>query len=150
MTSKQERTWIAEMDDVEARYPTKEALLAALSGFQERAQGGLSVSIDRGLNKGWLRFLGGAERDVVPCLSLEWFDQYASLIFLDDAWSEYRAIDTEHPVAPEEEIRKLIAHGEPSAHPIEECMSTVRAFDAAHEFIESGERPTWLSFKYVR
>jgi hypothetical protein len=144
------RAWIIEVDDVETRYPTRAALLAALSDMQRRSSGSVAVMIDAGPVEGWRRFLGGAKRVIVPCFAIEWEDRYASLIFHDEAWSEYRAIDSQRPVAPDETTRTRIAHGELTPYPIEECMDKARAFDAVREFITTDARPPWLSYRYVR
>jgi hypothetical protein len=37
---------------------------------------------------------------------------YASLIFHDENGSEYRALDQDNPVTPDDSIRTQIAHGE--------------------------------------
>ena len=141
--------WIAEVNDVDTRFRTKDDLIAHLSTLEPLAAGSLSVQVDRGPTKGWLRFLGGAKRDIEPCFTVEWAGSYASLIFHDDAWSEYRAIDHEQPVVASEDERRKIAHGELAPHPTEECMAKTRAFVAIREFLESGARPNWLRYRYV-
>lgn len=141
-------TWIAEVDEVETRFGTDERLAVHVSEVERQARGGLRILIDHGPVTGWRRWLG-AKRDVTPGLSVEWDSEYASLIFLDDVWSEYRAIDATHPVVPSEEVRRNIAQGELSPHPLEECMEKARAFIAIREFINDGNRPDWLTYKYV-
>jgi hypothetical protein len=74
----------------------------------------------------------------------------AALIFLDDAWSEYRAIDVERPVQPSEDVRKRTSHGEFLPYPIGECMSVERAFAAIAHYVAEGERPPWLTYRYVK
>jgi hypothetical protein len=92
----------------------------------------------------------GAKRNVTPCFAVEWNSGYASLIFLDDAWSEYWAIDGTRRVAPDEAVRRNIAHGEAEPHPIAECMEKARAFAAMRQFILQGNCPDWLTYKYVQ
>ena len=140
--------WIAEVDEVETRFDTNQRLAAHVSELERQVSGRLWILIDHGPMKGWRRFLG-AKRDVSPCLSVEWDSEYASLTFLDDAWSEYRALDVTHPVMPGEQVRRNIAHGELSPHPTEECLEKARAFIAIREFISKGSRPDWLRYKYV-
>ena len=91
----------------------------------------------------------GQKRDVSPCLAIEWHGAYASLIFHDDAWSEYRAIDSTRPVSATEEERRRIAHGELAPHPASECMEKARAFEAISEFIINRTRPNWLTYRHV-
>jgi hypothetical protein len=79
-----------------------------------------------------------------------WDSGVASLTFLDDAWSEYRASDGTRRGTPREEVRIKIAHGEPIPHPVEQCMEKARAFVAMREFLTQGKRPDWLTYKYIR
>jgi hypothetical protein len=140
--------WIADVDEVERRFETDEGLAAHVSELERQSRGRLWILIDRGPRTGWRRWLG-AKRNVTPCLSVEWNSDYASLIFLDEAWSEYRAIDVTHPVVPSDDLRRKIAHGELSPHPTEECMEKARAFNAIREFIYKGDPPDWLTYEYV-
>ena len=148
MSTESGQFWIAEVDDVQTEFPTAEALVAHLAALEQEASGHLWVLTDRGPTKGWRRFFG-PKRDVTPCFTVEWDTGFASLIFLDDSWSEYRAIDSGQPVSPSEEIRLRISHGEPTPHPTEQCMDKARAFAAMREFIASGDRPDWLTYKHV-
>ncbi len=140
--------WIADIDEVETRFDTKEQIAAHLSHLEQQPRGHVSILIDRGPVKGWRQFLG-AKRNVRPCFAVEWDSGYASLIFFDDAESEYRAVDGAHPVTPSEEVRCNIAHGELRPHPIAECMEKPRAFAALRDFIRQGSRPDWLTYNYV-
>ena len=140
--------WLAEIDEVEQRFDSKEKIAAFLTSIEQQSKGHVSVLIDHGPRKGWRRFLG-AKRDVSPCFAAEWDSRYASLIFLDDAWSEYRAIDVSHPVAPCEEVRRAVAHGELIPHPIAECMEKARAFTLMQDFLIRGGRPEWLTYNFV-
>jgi hypothetical protein len=144
-----EAEWIAEFDGVETRFPSKDQLAGYLASLNTRPTGCVSVLIDRGPVRGW-RGLLGPKRDVVSCFSVEWDGAYASLIFHDNAWSEYRAIDHERPVWPTDDERRKIAHGELTPPPQDECMDKTRAFTAISEFLRIGARPGWLSYKYVR
>src|SRR5689334_18979655 len=65
-------TWIVDVDEDVAQYPTTAELLTALSAIAAQPEGHVAVRMDRGPAKGWLRFLGGAKRDVSPCFHLEW------------------------------------------------------------------------------
>jgi hypothetical protein len=149
MSDKYEAPWICELDGADGRVATSDVVVAWLSEAGAQSKGRLSVVFDCGPSKSWLRFLCAPTRELLPYFSVEWAGDYASLIFHDGAWSEYRALDTTNPVEPPEELRKQIAHGEPVAHPVDECMLKVRAFQAMRERIESGAKPEWLSYKYV-
>jgi hypothetical protein len=148
MSTDAREAWIADSDGVETRFDSKEQITAHLSSLEQQARGRVSIKIDHGPIRGWRRFLG-MKRDVTPCFAVEWDSDYASLIFLDDAWSEYRAIDGAHPVVPSEEVRRNIAHGELRPHPIAECMEKARAFAAIRDFLSRGSRPDWLTYEYV-
>ena len=140
--------WIAEFNEVETRFPTMDQLAAYLASLQNGPSGRVSVLIDRGSVRGRLGFLG-RKRDVMSCSCVEWDGAYASLIFHDEAWSEYRAIDHDCPVWPTDVERRKIAHGELTPPPQNECMDKVRAFTAIRDFLHIGARPGWLSYKYV-
>jgi hypothetical protein len=116
----------------------------------ERLEGGtLAVYADGGPRPWWHRLFGLQRRFVLCYFMLEWCGDYASLMFLDENWSEYRAIDEAHPVNPSEEIRVKIAHGEVIPHPVNECMKKERAFAAVRAFLDSGLRPEWLKYRFV-
>lgn len=149
MSSQTVETWIAESHDVETRFDSKDQVVAHLRGLEEQASGRVYLRIDRGPVTGWRRLLS-SKRNVTPCFAAEWDSGFASLIFLDGIWSEYRAIDGDHPVSPSEEIRRNIAHGEPHPHPIGECMEKVRAFAAMQDYVRQGRPPEWLTYRCVR
>ena len=142
--------WIAEFNDVETRFLTKEELAVYVAGLEAKEVGHLAVLIDEGPRSRWETFLFGlSERIVVSCFYLEWSGAYASLTFHDDASSEYLAIDHEHPVHPTEDQRRNIAHGEYLPPPEDECLDKARAFKAIRDFLDRGTRPEWLSYRYV-
>lgn len=82
-------------------------------------------------------------------LAVDWSGDVASLIFFDNAASEYRAKDAEKPITADEVARKAIAHGEVALHPPEQCMSLGRARQAINEYLKTGVRPEWLQYEYV-
>ena len=149
VTANKCEAWIADIDEVEARFDSKEQIAAYLSGIEQQPRGHVWVLTDHGPIKGWRRFLG-LKCVVSPCFTVEWDSDYASLIFLDDVWSEYRAMDVSHPVAPNEEVRRRIAHGEVGPHPTASCMEKARAFAAIRYFLIQGVRPDWLTYNCVR
>jgi hypothetical protein len=149
-TVKPEEGWKAELDEEETRLRTNTEVLSWLSDAESRVTGRVWVVQDLGPSTKWLRYIGGPKRDVRPHFAVEWSGDFARLIFLDDAWSEHRALDTTNPVAPSKEILEQISHGEPIAHPVEECMGKRRAFDAMREYLVAEQRPGWLSYRYVR
>jgi len=140
--------WIVESNGVDDMVATMDDVSRQLSVAEQSAEGSLSICADLGPRPLWQRILG-AKRNVISYFMLEWADGYASLIFHDEKWSEFRAIDKEHPVAPSESTRLKMAHGELRPHPIEECMEKKRAFDAVRHLLQTGERPSWLSYRYV-
>jgi hypothetical protein len=141
--------WLFNVDDLDSRFPSDETLLAALAPFELSTLGRFSLHLDRGPSPRWRRLLLGQLRDITPCLSIEWAHDYASLIFLDENWSEYRVLDQQHPVSPPLGVRALLAHGELLPHPVNECMLRDRAFEAVRHFILHRTRPDWLAYRFV-
>lgn len=140
--------WVIEIDDVETPFSTTDGAISFVDKLQGQGRGQAMLTLDFGPVQGWKRFFG-ANRIVSPCCSIEWSGPFASLIFHDDAWSEYRVIDESHPVQATDEQRCRIAHGELTPHPLEECMEQPRAFAAIREYLGSRTRPGWLKYKYV-
>jgi len=141
-------SWIVQADGADERCGSVDGVLECLANLEARTSGQAAVTIDLGPVTGWKRFLG-IKNQSSPCFAVEWDGAYASLIFHDDAWSEYRAIDEAQPVQPTEAQRKRIAHGEPEPHPVAECMDKTRAFRAMREYLGDRQRPAWLKYCYV-
>jgi hypothetical protein len=148
MTAQAQKIWIVDLNDIESRFESKVEMATHLDGLEKLPDGRLSLMVDHGPVTGWRRVFG-VKRDVSGCFSVEWYSHYASLIFLGDSWSEYRVRDTARPVQSSDDDRTRIAHGEFQAHPIDECMEKGRAFTAIREYLKTGERPTWLTYKFV-
>ncbi len=140
--------WMIELDEVESSFSTPEEAISYVDNLQDQDSGRAMLTLDCGPVKGWKRFFG-ANRIVSPCCAIEWSGPFASLIFFDDAWSEYRVIDESHPVQATDDQRRRIAHGELTPHPLEECMEQPRAFAAVREYLGSRTRPGWVKYKYV-
>jgi hypothetical protein len=140
--------WPVEIDEVDTAFDRPEELGRHVADLGKQPAGRFAILLDRGPVDGWRRFLG-RKRDVSPFLAIEWHGPYPSLIFHDDAWSKYRALDRTHPVPATEEERRHIAHGEPVGPPPEECMDKGRAFQAIAESLETQVRPPWLDYRYV-
>ena len=141
--------WNFELNGENHIFPRVWEMAGAVHACLDLEHGRLSISHDDGPRPWWQRFLGLAPRYVSGFAALEWADGFASLIFLDENWSEYRALDEQFPVTPPEIVRIKIAHGEPSPHPPNECMDKVRAFQALQEALQTGVRPGWLSYRFV-
>jgi hypothetical protein len=142
------RSWLVELNDTAPQVNSLAELIKKIQEAEQMGSGRLSVCVDGGPCPWWERFLG-KKRNVDSLFALEWHGEYASLIFHDENWSEYRAMDKDSPVQPEEKIRVKIAHGEAALHPVDECMSRSRAFTAARSFLESGVRPDWLAYRFI-
>jgi hypothetical protein len=132
-------------------FQTAEELKACLSQLEQDLEGAIHVFKDYGkrpLRHWWQRLFRVADWHRVESFTLFWYSQYAALTFYDEHSSEYHAID-QHPArdVPTEIRLKL---EEPTPAPSEECMQKTRAFAAAREFIDTGKRPEWLSYRYVR
>jgi hypothetical protein len=145
--------WVAEVEEeVPTRFQTAEELKAFLAELEQTVSGHLVIDKDYGLfrPRWWERLLGRSGRDRRVCFMLGWRGSYARLDFMDDCGSVYIALDHEQPVDAPEDIRLQLSGGEPTPAPPEECMQKTRAFAAAREFIDTGTRPEWLSYRYVR
>ena len=141
--------WYFELNDEDHVFASAREATDAVQACQDLAQGRLSISYDDGPRPRWQRFFGLAPRYVSVFAALEWADGFASLIFLDDNWSEYRVLDDKNPVTPSDDIRARIAHGESFPCLANECMDKVRAFQALQEALQTGARPGWLSYRFV-
>ena len=141
--------WNFELNDENRVLASAQEVSKAIESCRRLDRGGLSLSYDDGPRPLWHRFFG-ATRYVSGFASIEWADGVASLIFLDDNWSEYRAIDKEVPVNASEAVRRAISHGEPCPHPADECIGKGRAFQALQEALESGVHPGWLTYRFVK
>lgn len=144
-------TYIVEQNEVETRFETVEEVCDLLDRLETEASADFWVGIDRGRRPSWVRRLFGmSERLVTPCFSIERAGEVATLTFLDDAWSEYRAVDPDRPVDVSEELRRKVSGGEPTPADPEVCMTATRAFAAARHYLLNGVRPDWMSYRYVR
>ena len=143
-------TWFVEHNESELTISSFAELKKIISQAEGVDSGRLWIGVDGGPRPWWHRLLGTQPRYVNSLFSLEWFGQYASLIFHDENWSEYRVIDKEYPVTPDEGTRLKIAQGEKQPNLIEECMNKERAFTAISEFIKTGAKPTWLTYHLVK
>jgi hypothetical protein len=138
-------------DKVETRLETAEEVCRFLDRIATEVDADFWVLIDRGRRPSWVkRLFGLSERVLTPCFHLQKAGEVAALCFLDDAWSEYRALDPERPTDVSEETRLKLSGGELTPVDPEECMTAARAFVAAHHYIMSGKRPEWMSYRYVR
>lgn len=141
--------WYFDLNGTERTFGSAREVGDALLACQDQDHGRASISYDDGPRPRWQRFLGLAPRYISGFAALEWADGFASLIFLDDNWSEYRVLDKITPVSSPETVRVRIAHGEVSPHPAIECMDKARAFQALQEALQTGVRPGWLSYRFV-
>jgi hypothetical protein len=142
--------WTVESGETTARFKDKREIARYISKLVlEQASGRIDVDEDVGARSWFARLLGLHSRMLLGHLALEWAGNFASLIFVDDAASEHRAVDAEQPVQLDEETRLRLAHGEVEPHPVEECMSLARALKAIEEYLQSGTKPAWLKYRYV-
>jgi hypothetical protein len=143
-------TYIFEWDKVDTRLQTPDQVCDFLDQVAAVQSADVSVMIDHGRQPNWFDWLLGARGSLTsPCFNLQKEGEVARLIFGDEAWSEYRAMDPEHPVEAEEDVRRKLSMGELGPAPPEECLDAGRAFGAARHYLLHGERPHWLSYRYV-
>ena len=144
-------TYIVEQNEWETRFETAGAVCNFLDrvGADEAVE--LWVMRDPGRRRGWLqRLVGMSERLILPCFHLQKEGAAAVLTFLDDAWSEYRALDPQQRISVSEAVRMKLSCGEPTPAPPEVCLAPERAFEAAKHYLMQGERPEWLTYRYVK
>jgi len=103
--------WRLEVNDVGSVVTSLDDLRYQIDVAASLSQGRIWVDADAGPRPLWQRLLG-AKRYVEFFFSIEWFADYACLIFHHEDASEYRALDHSEPVSPLPEVRSKIAHGE--------------------------------------
>jgi hypothetical protein len=140
--------WQLELNDEEHPIFSFHELAERVDAARQLSKGRLVLSEVIGPAPLWKRALG-TKQVSRGYFAVEWFNQVASLIFLDENWSEYRALDRSVPVAASEEERSHVSHGEAKPAPLEECMAKERAFIAIAESLESSARPVWLQYRVV-
>jgi len=143
--------WTVECGETSRRFAGKAEVFAGVSELaRTQASGRIDADEDVG-GRSWIsRFVFGLHPRILQMhFAMEWSGAVASLIFFDDAASEYRAKDKKQPVHADEATRKAIAHGEPSPHPTEQCLTLDRALQAIDEYLRNGTRPDWLEYDYV-
>ena len=151
MASIEGLSYIVEQDEAETRLEDDRAGLRPPGSDRGKRSAEVSVVIDRGRRPSWLkRLFGFSERIVTPRLILQKAGGVAALTFLDEAWSEYRAIDPDRPDGISEDVRLKLSGGKPTPADREVCMTADRAFEAARHYLLRGTRPDWLSYRYVR
>jgi hypothetical protein len=142
--------YVASVNDVEHRFATLPELDNFLAGLEREGTVSVFVDMDLGPTGRLSRFFGGPKRDIQPCFSLRKAGAWASLMFLDEAYSEHRAVDPGQQAAPDATVLKALADPGESVPPAE-CMSAASAFRAAREFMgKNGRRPSWLTYRYVK
>jgi hypothetical protein len=141
--------YFVELSEVETRLPDVDAVFvfldrAFLGDFEE-----LWVAVDCGTRKrSWFeRALGSGEQDIRSLCMLQKSGELAALTFVDDAMSEYLATDPVNPTSPTDAQRMALSSGEPTPAPVELCLQADRTLRAAKEYLRSGERPQWLSYR---
>lgn len=140
--------WFVEVGDVRHVVDTAAQAIPIVTDAFTRPRGRIDISHDDGARPWWQRFLGASPRYVSGFAAIEWADDFACLIFLDDTWSEYRVVDAQSPVQVPPGIRTEIAHGE-STTPDRHCMRKQRGVDGLLEALRTGVRPAWLSYDVV-
>ena len=152
MASIEGLSYIVEQDEAETRLETIEQVCDLLDRIAASASAEVSVVIDRGRRPSWLkRLFGFSEKDCHPMPHFaEGRRRGRTPTFLDEAWSEYRAIDPDRPDGISEDVRLKLSGGEPTPADREVCMTADRAFEAARHYLLRGTRAEWLSYRYVR
>jgi hypothetical protein len=130
------KRWILTLNDVESLLDSIQKLGQLVVQAKSLENGRLTVCADGGERPWWHRILG-ARRWVISFFALDWKENRARLIFHDEDWSEYRASDPAQ--LKSDDVVKTM----------DEWIVKDRAFEAVLEFLESGSRPSWLSYRFV-
>lgn len=140
--------WTVECGEFYEVLERKKMVFPCLADFvQKFPKGRIVVDENIGKRSWFSRFVFGMNHRIIQMhLALEWCNDVASLIYFDDAGSEYRSKDIEYPVDADEETRMNIAHGDLKPHPIEECHSLKRSLNAIEEYLNYGKRLGWLEY----
>jgi hypothetical protein len=141
--------WFLDINEEEKEFLSIAQLVEFLQSIESLETCRVWVGKDGGPRPWWHRFLGTQKRFVVSLFAIEWHNQIASLIFHDENWSEYRAIDREQPVSAKENERLKVAQGEIIAPSNEECISKERALAAIREYLQYNQRPNWLGYRFA-
>jgi hypothetical protein len=144
-------TYVIEHDELQTRFTSAAEMCAHLDRLAEHDNFDVWVLLDVGRRRGWLwRLLGYNAQVLTPCFHLEKAGEFAALTFLDDAWSEYRAVDPDRGVEAPVEVRLKLSGGEPNPASPEICFSAEKALAAAKHFLLEGKKPNWLTYQFVR
>ena len=114
----------------------------------DRSKGRLSLYADGGDRPFWHR-LFGAKIWVVGYFSVEWCNDIAALMFLDENASEYRAVDREAAPDYSQSDHDRIRFGDDEPIDRRFIMSTTRAKEAIEQFLKTSQRPSWLDYEFV-
>lgn len=142
-------TWLVEIDGVKINVDCIKDLIGVISEAEQSKTGSLWIGKDDGPRPLWQRLLG-LRNYINALLTVEWDGESASLIFFDENASEYRALGSNENASKNNVNRERITHGELQAVASDECIDRARAFLAINEFIETGSRPIWLSYRFVK
>lgn len=149
MNPSSEPRWFLTLNDMNIPVSSVTAILHEVDKAERLADGRFVVSYDDGPTPWWRRMLGN-NRYVSGLFALEWTGNYAKLIFLDENWSEHHVSDKEQFADPGDTVRTKISHGASVPCNPKECMDKTRAFIAIRETLSSGNRPEWLSYRFVQ
>ena len=103
-----------------------------------------------GGHRPWWHRLFGLTRFTDSLFALEWFDNYASLIFYDENDSEFRALDQESLISISDETKSRISHGNTELISNAECIHKQRAFKAIQAFLDKNEKSKWFEYRFVK
>ena len=142
--------WQIELNDTEEVADSVAAVMQILTMAQSIATGRIVISYDNGPRPWWHRLLGSGRRYIAGFVYIQWAEEYANLMFHDENWSEYRALDPAHPVSANDKIRSKISQDGATPFAAEECLEKTRAFAAVRETLQSGNRPSWLSYQFAK
>jgi hypothetical protein len=145
------RTYLVEANETETRLPDSASAGAHLRQLAVAETFEVWVKIDHGHRpRGFLgRLFGLSDRDIEPCFWLAKAGDVAALTFLDARWSEYRATDPAGPVEATVDQRRALSCGELTPASPEVCLRAERALEAAVEYLQTGARPSWLTYHSV-
>ena len=140
--------WQLELNDEEHQVFSLRDIAERVEMARQLREGRLVLTEVVGPAPLWKRVLG-TKNVARGYFAVEWSNEVACLIFLDENWSEHRVLDKSAPIEATDEELQRVSHGEAKPAPLEECMTKERAFRAIAESLEATSLPAWLQYRVV-
>ena len=148
MQPSKDHPWQLELNDEEHQVFSLQDIAQKVDAARQLREGRLVLTEIVEPAPLWKRVLG-TKNVARGHFAVEWSNEVASLIFLDENWSEHRVLDRSASIEATEVERSRVSPGEAKPAPLEECMTKERAFRAIAESLEATALPAWLQYRVV-